>query len=153
MSSDVKRYIEGVRKKLGSFCLFGGGATKPGQMKKIIDWYSARGIGYRVSSHYHSLSWTGWTKEWIRNRAANHVKTGYPAIIGIWVKGKKKKAMHYAVATRYKERSRRYRTCFLFWCKTKTAYQQHFYLYMGWGGTGNGWYTVRAYAAFCARKY
>lgn len=153
MNANVRRYVEGIRKTLRTFCLFGGGATTPKGMKRIINWYRARGIGGRVYSHRHSLSWSGWTKKWIRDRAARHIIAGYPAIVGVWVKGSKKKAMHYPIATRYAQRSRRYRSCFLFWCRTKTKYAKSFYLHMGWGGSSNGWYNIKAFAAFAARKY
>ncbi|KAK3722561.1 hypothetical protein QZH41_007017 [Actinostola sp. cb2023] len=34
MNSNVRKYILGIRKKLGTFCFFGGGATTPTGMKK-----------------------------------------------------------------------------------------------------------------------
>lgn len=152
MNSDVEKYILGIRKKLGTFCLFGGGATTPKGMKRIVKWYRDRKIGGRIYSHYHGFSWSGWQKAWIVNRAVSHIKAGYPAIIGIWVKTDKK-VMHYPVATKYGQRSRRYRKCFLFFCRTKTQYQKRFYLHMGWGRGSTGWYRIdKAFAAFAARK-
>jgi len=123
-------------------------------MKRIVDWYRDRGIGGLIYSHYHTLSWSGIIKTWIRDRAVTHIKAGYPAIVGVWIKGSQKKAMHYPVATKYAVRSRSYRSCFLFWCQTKTEYHKSFYLRMGWGGSSNGWYNIPgAFAAFAARKY
>ena len=150
MNSNVKKYIEGIRSKLGTFCLFGGGATTPRNMKKISDWYSARGIKGRVVGRYGPLSLFGITYPAFKKSAESWLKERYPVILGFWNKGF---SMHYAVATRYKERQQKYRRCFLSSCRTKVKVQGSFYMHMGWGGTSNGWYSKNTFAVYSAKKY
>jgi len=153
----VNKYILGIRKEVKTFCLGGGGATTPWHMRRIHSFYKDRqGGNPRILSYYWWLSWTGWTRTWIRNRARSAIQAGYPAIVGVWVKTNKK-GQHYPVATRYKSRSRKYRSCWrLFgrWrCgRWKTQTQEYFYLRMGWGGHRDGWYSIKTFSAFVAIK-
>ncbi|XP_048576976.1 uncharacterized protein LOC116604396 [Nematostella vectensis] len=71
--------------------------------KLDLNWYQARqGGGASISKYTTSLSVAGWVQTWIRNEARDAIKQGYPAIVGIWIKG----AQHYAVAFKYKTRTR-----------------------------------------------
>lgn len=149
MNTNVKRYIESIRSKLGTFCLLGGGATTPRKMKKISNWYRARGIKGLIVSRYNPLSLIGITYPSFKKSAVSWLKEGYPVILGFWTKGF---SMHYAVATRYKERQKKYRKCFLFICRTKTIVQGLFYMHMGWGGNSNGWYSIKTFAVYSAKK-
>jgi len=153
-----KSWILEIRRRLRTFCLFGGGATTPWGMRRIGGFYRFRqGGNARILSYTWWLSWTGWTRTWIRNRARNAIKHRYPAVVGVWVKSGKKKAQHYPVATKYKSRSRRCRTCWKIFgrwrCgRWKTQSQERFFLRMGWGGYKDGWYFIKTFSAFVAVK-
>ncbi|XP_032237114.1 uncharacterized protein LOC116618005 isoform X1 [Nematostella vectensis] len=152
----VQDYILAINKELKTFCLFGGGATTPKGMGRIQKWYQARqGKSATISSYKYWLSWTGITRTWIRNKARDAIKAKYPAIVGIWVKGKAK-SQHYAVATKYTTRYRKWRRCIKIWKKIcgkwHTQRQESFYLHMGWGGYKNNWYNIKTFSAFVARK-
>ncbi|KAL9967253.1 hypothetical protein ACROYT_G025438 [Oculina patagonica] len=149
-------YVQDIRSKVDTFCLFGGGATTHWDMtdSKLWNWYLTRQspLGGSLSSY---TSWwstlPGIYRAWIRNSAINAVKNRYPAIVGIWVGS----SQHYAVATRYRSRYKKWRICWWFfgWHCTQWfyTYRHEWYLHMGWGGSGNAWRNAKAFSAFVAR--
>jgi len=160
LNSHARAYITAIRREVGTFCLFGGGATTPWGMRRIRSFYRNRQRGNaRILSYTWRFSWAGWTRTWISNRARTAVMRGYPAIVGVWVRsGRKGKAQHYPVATKFRSRSRKYRNCWkILWggwrCgRWKTQRQEHFFLRMGWGRRRDGWYRIKAFSAFVAIK-
>jgi len=149
-------YVENIRAQVDTFCLFGGGATTHWDMtdSKLWNWYRARQspLGGSLSSYTSGFSLPGIYLTWIRNSAINAIKSRYPAIVGIWVG----LSQHYAVATHYRTRHKKWRICWWFfgWHCTKWFYihQHEWYLRMGWGGSGNTWRKAKAFSAFVARK-
>lgn len=98
-------YVEDIRAKVDTFCLFGGGATSHWDMtdSKLRNWYLIRQYPQGGSLSSYTSWWStlpGIYRSWIRNSAINAVKNRYPAIVGIWVGS----SQHYAVATRYRSR-------------------------------------------------
>ncbi|XP_029190806.2 uncharacterized protein LOC114957500 [Acropora millepora] len=155
MTPAVKSYIEEIRCQVGTFCLFGAGATTHWDMKssELKSFYSSRQSGGTIHGYTSWwFSFPGIYREWIRNEAIEAVKQGYPAIVGFWSGA----TQHYAVATKYRFRYRRYRTCWWFFgwhCGSwKKEYDHELYYHMGWGGSGNGWRTAKAFSAFVAKK-
>ncbi|XP_032231081.2 uncharacterized protein LOC116614325 [Nematostella vectensis] len=152
--NNLKKYIVSINKRMRTFCLGSSGATFPSGMKLVRDFFRARQGSGGIWSYTHWLSWAGVTKTWIRKKVSRAIKTyKYPVVVGIWTGG----SMHYAVATKYAVRSRKFRTCHKIWGRWKcypwrTQWEDDFYLHMGWGGTSNGWYTIHAFAAFVAHK-
>lgn len=151
-----QQYVENIRAQVDTFCLFGGGATTHWDMtdSKLLEWYKKRQCPLGASLHSYT-SWTslpGIYRTWIRNSAINAVQNRYPAVVGIWVGV----SQHYAVATRYRSRHKKWRICFWFfgWHCTQWfyIYYREWYLHMGWGGSGNGWRKAKAFSAFVAKK-
>lgn len=152
MNTDVESYVQHIRSQVDTFCILGGGATTHWDMKdsKLKSFYRSRQSGGTI--HGYTSWWSslpGIYRKWIRNRAIAAVKQGYPAIVGFW----SGIAQHYAVATKYRYRYRKYRRCFLGICgRWKYKYDHELYYHMGWGGSGNGWRTAKAFSAFVAKK-
>lgn len=152
MTAAVKSFIEHIRSRVDTFCLFGGGATTHWNMKdsKLKSFYRSRQSGGTI--HAYTSWWSslpGIYRSWIRNRAIQAVRQGYPAIVGIW----SGISQHYAVATQYRYRYRRYRNCVFGICGgLKTEYDHELFYHMGWGGYRNGWRTAKAFSAFVAKK-
>ncbi|XP_020617628.1 uncharacterized protein LOC110055547 [Orbicella faveolata] len=149
-------YVEDIRAKVDTFCLFGGGATTHWDMtdSKLRNWYLTRQYPQGGSLSSYTSWWStlpGIYRSWIRNSAINAVKNRYPAIVGIWVGS----SQHYAVATRYRSRYKKWRICWWFfgWHCTQWfyIYRREWYLHMGWGGSGNVWKKAKAFSAFVAR--
>ncbi|XP_078357234.1 uncharacterized protein LOC144642117 [Oculina patagonica] len=154
-TTTVRKYVENIRSRVDTFCLFGGGATTHWDMadSKLKSWYSSRQSGGSI--HAYTSWWSslpGIYRSWIRDRAIQAVRQGYPAIVGFWSGS----SQHYAVATRYRYRYRRYRYCWWFFgwhCGPwKYEYDRELYYHMGWGGSSNGWRKAKAFSAFAARK-
>ena len=96
---------------------------------------------------------------WIAAKGVYWLKKDYPVIFSIDMEGS---GGHAVVATKYKEKTRRYRHCYQmktgFWwgertkeiCSWRTAYDYEFYLHYGWGGSENKWQQIGAKGAYVA---
>lgn len=116
---DCNRY---VFNQVGPFCVAGQAATMPWNMKAGRHWATHRGAGLDVS-------WTWglpYASPGSRNLAANSIKAGRPAIVGLgfyW---------HYPLAYGYK--SRQYKALGVVWNT-----ERQFKFNMGWGGSSPEW--------------
>jgi len=128
----VKNMTWEIRNQIGTFCIFGSGATWPWEMIDATNYVRPRAsAAWRMQTKYDptGLCWFGacngnrdLAKDAIINRRQ-------PAVVGTgWLK-------HYPLAYGYAERSKR--SCFLFVCWTD--YSRWFYVNNGWYGNNNGW--------------
>jgi hypothetical protein len=133
----VTNVIREINGDVGTFCLFGSGATWP--------WRMADAWHYLTNRSYTSLraGWNsiGWSQDWIRDRARDSIKyRATPAVIGTgWLS-------HYPMAYGYAYQERCVRYCFI-WCWDVTVYDRWFYVDQGWGGAGNEWVSASTWFA------
>jgi hypothetical protein len=118
-----------IRNRIGTFRLFGNGATAPWDMGGAAGYLVGR-TGTTLQTNYDSF---GFSEDGLRVRARDSiVYRSTPAIIGTgWLN-------HYPLAYGYAWQSRTVRHCFI-WCWDETEYNRWFYVNQGWGGSGNGW--------------
>ncbi|MFQ5855279.1 MAG: hypothetical protein ACE5LU_06515 [Anaerolineae bacterium] len=121
-----------IRNHVGTWCIFGSGATWPWRMIDASKYVRPRATtAWRMRTKYDptGLCWFGAcnrNRRLARDAIINHRQ---PAVVGTgWLK-------HYPLAYGYAWRSKR--TCFLFFCSTK--YSRWFYVNNGWYGNNNGW--------------
>lgn len=124
--SGVRTMIEEIRRYIGTFCVFGSGATFPWNMRDANKYLSRR-VSARVRTNYSRVG-IHWDD--LRQKASYSITSRKtPAIIGTgWLK-------HYPLAWGYAYRSKKYGWG---WA-SYTRYQRRFYVNQGWGGSGNGW--------------
>jgi hypothetical protein len=141
MIDGIRNVIRELRGQVGTFCLFGSGATWPWEMDDAVEYLNGRSYT-RISCHWHSL---GWHEDRLRNYARDSIRDrATPAIIGTgWLN-------HYPVAYGYAWQKRTVRRCFVF-CWTTEVYDRWFYVNQGWGGAGNDW--VEAGTWFAGEMY
>jgi hypothetical protein len=132
--------IEELNSTLGTFCLFGGGATPPWKMADA--WKFGRN-----RARIWCLIWgtdTMVTKKWIRNKARDIIKqTNTPAIIGTGM------PKHYPIAYGYAVKTER--KGYGLW--RRTVYHRWFYLNQGHGNARSGWVNGTFWAAGLAHPY
>lgn len=133
----VENVIREIHGDVGTFCIFGSGATWPWSMADAWHYLSGRtGTGLRAG--WNSV---GWSQDWIRDRARDSIKyRRTPAVIGTgWLS-------HYPMAYGYAYQERTVRHCFI-WCWDDTVYDRWFYVDQGWGGSGNEWVSASTWFA------
>lgn len=138
MDEGVKNIIREIHNYVGTFCLFGSGATFPWDMGSAWHYFTGR-TGTGLQTHWNSL---GIHEDGLRDWAANQIiYRQTPAIIGTgWLS-------HYPMAYGYAWQRRTVRNCFLLWCWDDTVYDRCFYVNQGWGGSGNGWVSAGTWFA------
>ena len=138
MDDGVKNVIREIHNDVGTFCIFGSGATVPWSMPDAWHYLSGR-TGTTLEAHWDSL---GISEDGLRDWAANQIiYRQTPAVIGTgWLE-------HYPMAYGYAWQKRIVRNCFLWWCWDDTVYDCCFYVNQGWGGAGNGWVTASTWFA------
>ncbi|KAK2156948.1 hypothetical protein LSH36_202g12076 [Paralvinella palmiformis] len=146
----MRAYINKQNDILGTFCLLSQGATLHFSMDKVEDFFKARQISGspRLQEKSHWLTWAGIYSDSVERWTKNKVKQGWPVIVG-WRAGSYLK-WHYPVATRVRTRTKTYKSCFWWRCRTKTSTEDMMYLHMGWGGSSNGWKNLEAYYGIVA---
>nr|XP_006822696.1 PREDICTED: uncharacterized protein LOC102802244 [Saccoglossus kowalevskii] len=154
MTDTVKGYVEDIRRELGTFCLAGQGATLQSDMDNVEEFYRARqGSRARISTCKTGgpFGLAGFYSTRVADNIIDNLEDGRPVIVGYRVNGNFL-AQHYAVATKLRRRSRRYRHCIWWLCfGWVTEWDNDIYLHNGWGGTGNGWRTAEGFFAAVAR--
>lgn len=132
--SNIIREINGY---VGTFCMFGSGATYPWSMGEAWRYLPGRSGGW-MQTHWNSVGiHEGWLADW----AANQIMyRSTPAVIGTgWLS-------HYPVAYGYAWQRRVIRKCFI-WCWDEVVYDRSFYVNQGWGGSGNEWVSASTWFA------
>jgi hypothetical protein len=136
----VQNITREIRDQIGTFCIFGSGATWPWNMINAANYVRPRATAaWRMSTRYDptGLCWFG-ACDSSRNLAKDQIISyRAPAVVGTgWLK-------HYPLAFGYAERSKR--SCFLFICST--SYSRWFYVNNGWYGNNNGWTSADVWFA------
>jgi hypothetical protein len=133
----VNNVIRELNGHVGTFCMFGSGATYPWSMGEAWRYLSGRS-GAWIQTHWNSF---GAHEDWLRDWAANSIiYRSTPAIIGTgWLS-------HYPMAYGYAWQQRVVRTCFI-WCWDEVVYDRWFYVNQGWGGWGNEWVAASTWFA------
>ena len=129
-----------IRNRIGTFCIFGSGATWPWNMIDASNYVRPRATAsWRMRTKYDptGLCWFG-ACNGNRDLAKDAiVNLRQPAVVGTgWLK-------HYPMAYGYAERSKR--SCFLWICST--SYSRWFYVNNGWYGNNNGWTSADVWFA------
>ena len=135
--SGVENVVREINGDVGTFNLFGSGATWPWRMADA--WHYLTGRSYTsLRAGWNSI---GWAEDWIRDRARDSIKyRATPAVIGTgWLS-------HYPMAFGYAYQERIVRYCFI-WCWDVTVYDRWFYVDQGWGGAGNEWVSASTWFA------
>ena len=129
MTEGISNVIRELHGQLGTFCIFGSGATWPWEMDDAIEYLNGRSFT-QLQAHWNSV---GWHEDGLRNRARNSIRDrATPAIIGTgWLS-------HYPLAYGYAWQRRIIRRCFIF-CWDEEVYDRWFFVNQGWGGAGNDW--------------
>jgi hypothetical protein len=129
MTEGIRNVIRELHSQVGTFCIFGSGATWPWEMDDSVEYVNGRSYT-RISCHWNSF---GFHEDRLRNYARSSIRDrATPAIIGTgWLN-------HYPVAYGYAWQRRTVRRCFIF-CWTEEVYDRWFYVNQGWGGSGNDW--------------
>jgi hypothetical protein len=124
--ASVKNAINNIRNRVRTFCLFGSGATYPGDMPGASGYLSEMGTGLGMRTSWNSI---GWHDHDLTARAAEEIVWyGRPAIIGTgWLS-------HYPLAYGYAWQSRPGG-----WFEPDVVYDESFYINTGWGCRSNGW--------------
>ncbi|XP_006817432.2 uncharacterized protein LOC102809088 [Saccoglossus kowalevskii] len=150
LNDTTKEYVEVVREQVDTFCLLGQGATPQWDMDGIAKFYQSRQGG---SSHITTWNtggphgFLGWYSDQVANGIVNAIKDAQlPVVVGYRVGGKLDR-QHYAVATKLRRRSRRFRHCYLFFCNDwKTEWDNDMYIHFGGqNGSGNGWRSCEGF--------
>lgn len=170
LTDEVERFVEDIRSQVHTTCANGEGGTLRTKMYLIAPWFRSRqGSRSRVVSYLPSRKKRlavanggrieRGSHSWIAAKGVYWLKKDYPVIFSIDMEGS---GGHAVVATKYKEKTRRYRHCYQtktgFWwgertkeiCSWRTAYDYEFYLHYGWGGSGNKWQQIGAKGAYVA---
>lgn len=131
-TTGVQNMTREIRNHIGTWCIFGSGATWPWNMIDASRYVRPRATAaWRMRTKYDptGLCWFGAcnrNRDLAKQSIVNYRK---PAIVGTgWLK-------HYPLAYGYAWRSKR--TCFLWICST--TYSRWFYVNNGWYGNNNGW--------------
>jgi hypothetical protein len=129
-----------IRNYIGTFCIFGSGATWPSDMINAYKYVQPRATaGWRMQTKYDptGLCWFG-ACDANRNLAIDAiVNRRQPVVVGTgWLE-------HYPLAYGYAVRSRQ--SCFLWSCSTE--YSRWFYVNNGWYGNNNGWTSADVWFA------
>ena len=124
----VENMIREIHNDVGTFCIFGSGATFPWRMADAWHYLSGR-TGTSLQAHWNSL---GIAEDGLRDWAVGSIRDrGTPAVIGTgWLS-------HYPVAFGYAWQKRTIRHCFI-WCWDEVVYDRWFYVNEGWGGGSSG---------------
>ena len=164
MTDGVKSFVETIRPWLQTSC---AGITSSSDMHGIAPWFRTRqGLKSRVESYLerrkkrsNGASVSQGSKSWIESSSAPWLNNGFPVVFEIETANGSK---HFAVATKYKQKSRQVRRCsstttgWWFWkknkdkCWTETEKHKEFFLHYGWGGHNNKWQRVSPYSAHVA---
>lgn len=125
----VRNMIVELHDDVGTFCLFGQGATVPWGMPGAAGYVNGRSYT-RLVSNWNSL---GIHETRLANNAANSIAyRRTPAVIGTgWLS-------HYPVAWGYAWQRRVVRHSFLWWSWDEVVTDTAFYVNNGWGGGGAG---------------
>ena len=171
MTKGVETFVEDIRSQVQTFCDNGEGSTYTKNMHLIQPWfrtlqgYRARVVSYLERSKKRSAGGTRveyGSRSWIQSKGVEWLKRNYPVVFSFNTEGG---GGHSAVATKYKEKVRRYRHCWntqtgwffsrrtKFVCAWKSDRDYEFYLRYGWGGSNNGWHTVSPFSAHVAYLY
>ena len=151
LTNKVKYFVEDIRRQVKTFCKNGQGATSIRTMKRIKRWFKARqGKKACVASYLRPRK-----AKWLRAKGKWWLDVGYPVVFGFQ---HSKKAGHFAVATKYRTKSSKYRHCKTsgWWfgkktrCTWKTAQDYEFFLHYGWGGNNNQWQMLDPFSAHVA---
>jgi hypothetical protein len=136
----VQNITREIRDQIGTFCIFGSGATWPWRMVDAANYVRPRATAaWRINTRYDptGLCWFGacdGSRDLARDQIINYRA---PAIVGTgWLK-------HYPLAYGYAQRSKR--SCILFVCWTD--YSRWFYVNNGWYGNNNGWTSADVWFA------
>lgn len=137
----VTNVIKEIHGDVGTFNLFGSGATFPWSMGGVQQYLNGRS-GTSQSTHWNSF---GISEGGLRDIAIIMIRDrGTPSIIGTgWLN-------HYPLAYGYAWQRRVIRRCFIF-CWDEVVYDHCFYVNQGWGGSGNEW--VPASTWFASEAY
>lgn len=133
----VTNVIKEIHKDVGTFNLFGNGATFPWSMGGVQSYLNGR-TGTYQATHWNSF---GISEGGLRDRAIIMIRDRRtPSIIGTgWLS-------HYPMAFGYAVQRRVIRRCF-FWCWDEVVWDQAFYVNQGWGGAGNEWVPASTWFA------
>ena len=138
--SPIKRYIEKIRDRVDTFCLFGSGATTLWDMDDVSSWFRARNGGSGgVSTKYNVF---GIKETRLMECARYEIKHLHrPVVLGTgWLK-------HYPSGVGYAYRKRRRKSCWF--CPWYWQVSRWFYVKQGWGGYLNKWIPAKTF--FCGR--
>jgi len=136
----LKTFIEKIRDKVDTFCLFGSGATTLWDMDDVSGWFKARNGGHGgVSTKYNVF---GWKEDRLMKCARYEIKNlKRPVVLGTgWLK-------HYPSGVGYAFRQRRRKSCGI--CPWYWQVSRWFYVKQGWGGYQNKWIPAKTF--FCGR--
>ena len=148
----IKKYIEVVNKVLGTWCIFKNGATFSFQMTRVKGFFQARQKSGHPTISRVFIFWKliRWPK--LQRKTRDWIRAGWPVVVGTTEGGAFK--WHYPVATKYRQRSRKWRRCIKFFGKrcgrwhTETASQM--YTHQGWGYGSVKWRDMRIHYAAIA---
>jgi len=164
MTDGVKNFVEEIRSWLQTSC---GGITSSSDMHRIAPWFRSRqGLTSRVESYLerrkrrsNGANVLHGSKSWIESSIVPWLNNDFPVVFEIETSSGSK---HFAVATKYKQKSRQVRRCssrttgWWWWkknretCRTDTEKHKEFFLHYGWGGHYNKWQRVSLYSAHVA---
>ncbi len=151
----MQRYTEALNSILGTWCMSDLGLTYMGRMSRVQEFFAERqqtGSPRIVTDSWLLTNLGGYNDEiaaWSRDRLSE----GWPVVVTTkdsWFSG-----WHYPVATRFRRRERRYRSCYDVWLGTvclgwDAEISYDMYLHMGWHGYGNGWYNMETFFSAAA---
>lgn len=137
MDAGIQNIIREIHGHVGTFCMFGSGATYPWRMPDAWHYLSGR-TGTGLQAYWNSF---GIHEDGLRDWAAGSIiYRATPAIIGTgWLS-------HYPLAYGYAWQRRIVRKCFV-WCWDEVVYDRFFYVNQGWGGAGNDWVEASTWFA------
>ena len=136
-SGGIHNVMMELNTHMGTFCTSdASGATYTSRMHDAWKYLRNR-TGAKLRYKRTGGWWIfGTSGDEVRDYAINTVKSGRPVVIA--------REGHAPLVLGYRERSRKVKSCFLFFCKTKTERKREFYVNQGWGGSSNGWVSAKA---------
>ena len=144
----MKKYAELLNSLMRTWCLFGQGATFPWRMDRVSSFYKARRTGGWITAKKTALSTLGINQNSIASWTRSKLNQGWPVVVGYKLSAF---SWHYPVAVGYRVRTRKFRRCVWKRCgKWKTEYDYQMNLNMGWGGSSNGYYSMKVFYAIAA---
>ncbi|ESP00047.1 hypothetical protein LOTGIDRAFT_230987 [Lottia gigantea] len=154
-TNETKKYVEKLGEFLGTFWLFGQGATTARGMKKIETFFTEYQLSGKQEVITHSngfWSLIGNYNDEIRDKAMEYIREGWPVVIGMRIKGSRF-GQHYPVATKYQQRAFPSLKCKKLFndCEEGLLVEREFYVHWGWGYNSRNWIPAKVFFAGIAK--